>query len=646
VPEKNSLESLNKEQREAVLCTEGPLLVIAGAGAGKTKVITHRILNIILKGSAPESILAVTFTNKAAKEMSGRVESLLKEHQTSHGVTQGSRPFVSTFHALGTYLIRRYKDLLGLPRHFAIFDRSDSLATIREAMKNVGISTQEKEPRVFLGAISKHKGNGVSLQKFRENQPSDYFARMLTPVWSEYEKLLKQESALDFDDLLLKSLHLLETYPEVQTACTSAWRYIHIDEYQDTNHVQYLMAKRLAGTVGNICVVGDIDQTIYSWRGADIENLLSFTKTYPKAKTVTLTQNYRSTQNILAASNTIIEKNEKRYPKILTTENGVGEKITLAGLYDESEEARYVSGKAEVLIRSGMPPREIAVLYRANFQSRALEEAFLARKVPYQVLGVRFFERREVKDLLAYVRAALNPGNPTDLKRIANTPPRGIGKVTLLKLLSGETESLKGKAKDNVAELLQILQDIAIVARKKPVSETLTYALKRSGLETELLEGDEEMQERLENLKELVTLSLRYDSLPPEEGLEKLMEEAALVSDQDELKEDANAVRLMTVHAAKGLEFEVVFVVGLEDGLFPHGSFREESRDEEEERRLFYVALTRARKKILLTFAAARTIFGRREMTSPSPFIMDIDDKLLEADREAQEIAEPIIRIT
>lgn len=645
VLEKPHLTDLNKEQREAVLHTQGPLLVLAGAGAGKTKVITHRILNIILEGNAPESILAVTFTNKAAKEMSERVASLLEKHRLQ-GIGYGSNPFVSTFHALGTHLIRKYKDRLSLPRHFSIYDRSDSLSTIKQAMKNVGISTEEKEPRMFLSAISKQKGNGVSLQQFRSDPPKDYFARLLIPLWSEYEKLLKQETALDFDDLLLKTLFLLETYPDIARECTNNWKYIHIDEYQDTNRVQYLIARYLAGPSSNICVVGDIDQTIYSWRGADIDNLLSFTKSYPQARTVTLTQNYRSTKTILAASNTIIEKNEKRYPKTLTTENAEGEKITLAGLYDENEEARYVASRAQTLIRDGTPPREIAVLYRANFQSRALEEAFLGKEVPYQVLGVRFFERREVKDLLSYVRAALNPKSPTDLKRIANTPPRGIGKITLLKILAGETSSLKGKAKDNVTELFKILQDIASTTKEKPVSEILKYALTRSGLEAELKTKDEESAERLENLKELVTLALRYDNLPPEEGIEKLLEDAALASDQDELKEERDAVRLMTVHAAKGLEFDTVFIVGLEDGLFPHGGRGNEGRDEEEERRLFYVALTRARKKLFLTFASARTIFGRREVTSPSPFIMDIDDKHLEADAEAVNLSEPVIQIT
>jgi DNA helicase II / ATP-dependent DNA helicase PcrA len=643
VQPEDHLLTLNQEQKAAVTHTEGPLLIIAGAGAGKTKVITHRILHLIETGVAPEQILAVTFTNKAAREMLGRVEELLKGARISHGFP--GLPFIATFHALGVYLLRTFHKEAGLPRHFTIYDRSDSLALIREAMKNVGISKEEKEPRMFLSALSKHKGNGTSLQVFRDDTGHNYFSRLLLPVWSEYEKLLAREKALDFDDLLLKALELLKQNLEVLTACRKKWTHLHIDEYQDTNRVQYLLARLLAGEHENLCVVGDIDQTIYSWRGADIEHLLSFTKTYPGARLVTLTENYRSTGTILHAANTIIEKNVRRHPKVLTTKNAHGEKILLAGLYDENEEARYVAAQAQALMEQGIAPRDIAVLYRANFQSRVLEEAFLARNLPYQVLGVRFFERKEVKDLLSYIRSALNPQSIADLKRIANSPPRGIGKVTLLKMLEGKADTLSGKAREAVLSLYAILKDIREAIETRTASEVVRFALKRSGMETELTGGDEEMLERLENVKELVTLALRYDTLPAESGILKLLEDAALTSDQDELKENRDATRLMTVHSAKGLEFNTVFIVGLEDGLFPHEGIPGEDRDNEEERRLFYVALTRARRKLFLTFGATRTIYGRHEVTSPSPFIMDIDETIIETDSDAHARAEPVISL-
>ncbi|MBT3283035.1 ATP-binding domain-containing protein, partial [bacterium] len=380
----------------------------------------------------------------------------------------------------------------------------------------------------------------------------------------------------------------------------------------------------------NVCVVGDVDQNIYSWRGADIQNMLDFEKQYSGTKTLLLEENYRSTKTILEASNRIIKKNKNRKEKTLFTNNQNGENISLFSAYNEMQEAQFVALKAGELIEAGINPKEIAVLYRANFQSRILEEVFLAMDIPYQVLGVRFFERKEVKDILAFLSAALNPDSISDMKRIINVPARGIGKITLLKIVEGREDELSPKVAQKVANFKHLLERIAEVAMSKKPSETIKFILKESGIEAMLKTKNEEDLERLENIKELATLAMRYDKLSPQEGIEKLLEDAALASDQDELKEDKNAVRLMTVHASKGLEFGIVFITGLEDGLFPHTSMSDEKRDDEEERRLFYVALTRAKKKVFLTYASVRTIFGSQTVNLPSDFIMDIEDDLID----------------
>ena len=404
-----------------------------------------------------------------------------------------------------------------------------------------------------------------------------------------------------------------------------------IDEYQDTNQIQYRLSELLAGSAKNICVVGDIDQNIYSWRGATIENLLDFEKTYPGASIVTLQENYRSTKTILDVSNAIIEKNKNRLEKTLIATKEAGEQMTLYGGFNEEDEARFIVSRASELAQAGVPLSEIAVLYRTNFQSRALEEAFLYAGVPYQVLGTRFFERKEVKDMLAFLKVALSGENSADLARIVNAPARGIGKVTLLKMIEGRESELTPAMQKRVSDFRALLARIRSSAETRLPSETVRYVLGESGLEKFLIEGNEEDKERLLNIKELVTLATKYDALPPLEGIEKLLEDAALASDQDTLIKNEKAVKLMTIHASKGLEFDYVFITGLEEGLFPQRIDRND-RDEEEERRLFYVALTRARKKVFLTFASVRTIFGSREVTIPSEFISDIPERYLETE--------------
>lgn len=617
-------------QKEAVETTEGPLLILAGAGAGKTKTITHRILHIIKKGIRPSSILAITFTNKAAKEMRERVFHLIASDKTLNiPISYNERPFVSTFHSLGVHIIKENSSFLGIPRHFSIFDRGDSKRAIKDALEELNLDPKQYEPGALLSAISREKGDGVSLSEFK-NRHHDFYKGIVLKVWEKYEQALAREKALDFDDLLLKTVVLLRTHEEIRKKYSSLWTYIHIDEYQDTNRVQYEIAQLLAQEHKNICVVGDIDQNIYSWRGADIQNILNFEKEYPQTKIILLEENYRSTQTILTAANNVIKKNLIRKEKNLFTKNGEGEKIELLISYTEHEEARTVAEKVREIIKDGVNPKEIAILYRANFQSRVLEEAFLNKNIPYQLLGVKFFERKEVKDVLSFIRASLNRDSVSDLVRIINVPPRGIGKTTLLKVVSGQESTLGPSLRVKVQQFMSLLDTIQSKSKTERPSELIKYILKETGMEHAYRQGTSEDHEKLENLQELVTVASQYDALPEEEGLEKFLENAALATDQDELEEEVNAVKMMTVHASKGLEFDYVFITGLEEDLFPHQRMNEkdsENKDTEEERRLFYVAITRARKKVFLSYAQIRTIYGAQKVNTPSNFISDIGDE-------------------
>ena len=621
------LDGLNDPQKQAVLHTDGPLMVLAGAGSGKTRVITHRIVHLIHQGIAPHNILAVTFTNKAATEMRERVDALCREYLPSDRATIDSLPVVTTFHSLGVRLLREFHEAMGLRRHFAIYDRSDSQKAVKSAVEQAGYNPKEFEPRKILSAISRAKGDAITRLHYTDAANS-FFEEIVAQVWDKYEDILHSDSALDFDDLLAKTLKLLEDNATARETLQKRYKYIHIDEYQDTNQVQFRIAELLTNEDKNICVVGDIDQNIYSWRGADIKNVLQFERHFPGATTILLEENYRSTQTIIAASNDIIKKNQNRVDKTVFTNNHEGEKITLYAGMTGYDEAEYVTLTARDLIADGADPASIAVLYRTNFQSRALEEAFLNFEVPYQLLGTKFFERKEVKDVLSYLRLALNPGNTADLTRVINEPARGIGKVTMLKVVEGKRGDLNAGAAAKVKVFDDIMMDIAAAAKADKLSDTIKFIMKRSGIEDKYKEeGTEEALERVENLRELVTLASRFDTAPSEEAVELLLENAALQSDQDEIKqkEEQNAVRLMTIHAAKGLEFPYVFVTGLEQGLFPHERLDDGKIDNEEERRLFYVALTRAEKKVFLTYAHMRTVFGSQRVNVPSEFLNDID---------------------
>ena len=635
------LESLNDKQKEAVLYTDGPLLIVAGAGAGKTKTITHRIIHLIHQGVSPENILAVTFTNKAAKEMRDRVHMLLG--QQIHGAQGGASPFISTFHALGVHIIKENAHLIGLTKHFAIADEHDALVIIKDAMKARGIDPKQHEPRKIKSVISRSKGDFITSASFSQNAQSA-FQSIVAVIWQDYEKALKQEKALDFDDLLLETVLILKKYPEVKNVYQQRWKYIHIDEYQDTNEVQYELTKLLVGKDDNICVVGDTDQNIYSWRGANIKNMLHFEKDYPETKVILLEQNYRSTGNIIEAANAVIEKNQYRMAKTLFTKKDIGQSITVYESYDEVDEAEYVASKIDELLRDN-DPENVAVLYRANFQSRVLEEALLGRQIPYQVLGVKFFERKEIKDLLSYIRAGYNRESLSDIKRIINTPTRGIGKVTLVKLFANQFSDLPASMQIKINKFYELLGNIRDFADTHSPSESIKYVIKESGLEEELSHGTTDDQERLENTKELVTLATKYDQLPQGEGLEKLLEDASLASDQDTLMHKGKGVRLMTVHASKGLEFKYVFITGLEQDLFPHANGSKTKEDREEERRLFYVALTRAEHKLFLSYAQLRTIFGMKQVNSPSEFIYDIPVHLTEFEQRQSGRGEKIVYI-
>ncbi|HAQ02668.1 TPA: ATP-dependent DNA helicase PcrA [Candidatus Nomurabacteria bacterium] len=621
------IDSLNDKQKEAVLYTDGPLLIVAGAGAGKTKTITHRIIHLIHEGVNPSSILAVTFTNKAAKEMRDRVMTLLEDkvHGVSQPFNHAGVPFVSTFHSLGVHIIKENAHLIGLTKHFAIIDESDAVSIIKDVMKEHDIDPKQHEPRKIKSIISKAKGDFVTLESYRANVKSS-IQSIVALIWGGYEARLKKEKGLDFDDLLLESVLILRKFPEVKNKYQERWQYVHIDEYQDTNEVQYEMTKLLVGKEENICVVGDTDQNIYSWRGANIKNMLHFEKDYPNAKIVMLEQNYRSTGKIIEAANNVIEKNQYRVPKTLFTKNVDGEQIVVCEAYDEVSEADFVAREIDELLKKNKP-EDIAILYRANFQSRVLEEALLSRQIPYQVLGVKFFERKEIKDILSYVKASLNKESLSDIKRIINTPARGIGKVTLTKIFAGLSAELPAGMQIKINKFYALLEDIHEYIDTHKPSEIVKYIIEKSGLEEELSHGTNEEMERLENMKELVTLAIKYDA--QDDGIEKLLEDASLSSDQDSLipseKNKKNGVRLMTVHASKGLEFKYVFVTGLEQDLFPHARTGTGTKeDKEEERRLFYVALTRAEKKLYLTYASLRTIFGMKQVNTPSEFIYDI----------------------
>ncbi len=634
------LDGLNDAQRQAVLATEGPVSVLAGAGSGKTRVLTARIYHLIRQGVSGEQILAVTFTNKAAREMRARVERMLGE-----GSDRRHLPFIATFHGLGRELLEQYGRVLGIPRYFSVYDRDDSEKIISAILKTLDVEAKELSPRAVLGRISRIKGEGGTAQSFADKHShASFMNRIVALVWQQYDARLRAEKALDFDDLITLPVKLLEEHEEVRRAAQERWRYIHIDEYQDTNTLQERLAGLLAAEHKNLFVVGDGDQAIYGWRGAKMENILHFDRRYPGAATIVLEQNYRATKNLVDAANAVIAQNKKRKEKRAVTGNPAGEAIVVRAALNAEDEARWIAQKIQALMRAGVPPEEMAILFRTNFQSRALEEGLLRAGVPYKLLGTHFFARKEVKDVLSWIRLALEPSRESDKVRAASAPPRGIGKVTLGKLVAGQREALRPAERAKVEQFEWVVAELGQSAETLLPSEFVRLVIEKSGMRAALTQGSSEDLERFENVEELASVAARHDALPGREGVAAFLADAALAGDQDELDLPAQAgrtekggVTLMTVHAAKGLEFGTVFVAGMEEGLFPHeGMGNDTDRDEEEERRLFYVAITRAKERLFLTLARIRKIYGTDFLQEPSSFLSDIDRSLIVYDESDQ----------
>ena len=619
------LKNLNEAQKKAVLHKDGPLLVLAGAGAGKTKAIAHRVAYLVSQGVNPENILAITFTNKAANEMKERIMSLLKPRTPN---PKPQTPFVSTFHSLGAYILRKHGKYIGITKNFTILDKEDSLGTIKEAMKELNIDLKQFQPAKMSSIISRQKGELVEAEEFLAQAGGEFFPRILGMIWKKYEDILNEHKSLDFDDLITKTFLLLQKNKEVREFYQNLWKYILIDEYQDTNKSQYEFSKILAEKHKNICAIGDMDQAIYSWRGADFRNIINFENEYPEHITIIFEENYRSTKTILEAAAKVIEKNKMRKPKKLISKKEFGSEIILFEAMNEEEEANFVAHQIKDLLKKKNPATEIAVLYRANFQSRILEEVCLKHGILYHVVGTQFYDRKEIKDIFAYLRASLNPKNLLDLKRIINVPARGIGKTAFLNYVS--KKKLPEESEKRMKDFLKLLESIKEKTETNKASEVIKYIMKQTGLQKFLESGTDDDKERLENIKELVTITTRYDESKPPEGIEKFITDVTLMADQDSIERKQKGVRLMTVHSAKGLEFGNVFIVGLEDGLFPHGGFGDNSSDkQEEERRLFYVAITRAKDRLFLSFSVSRTIFGSKQLNMPSRFLSDIPEHLM-----------------
>ena len=619
------LEGLNEAQKKVALHKEGPLLVLAGAGSGKTKSVSHRIAYLVGQGVPPEKILAITFTNKAANEMKERILGLLDKLPNAENFTR--YPFISTFHTLGVYILRKSGDKIGVAKNFSILDKDDSLDAVKTAIKELNIDPKQFQPSKIQSIISREKGDLMDSETYANEAGSDFYPSVIAKIWSKYEEQLKVQKSLDFDDLVSKVVFLLKKDEETRNYYQNLWEYILIDEYQDTNKSQYELSKLLSDKHKNICAIGDMDQSIYAFRGADFRNIINFERDFPNLVSVVLEENYRSTQNILEAAAKVIEKNKIRKAKDLYTKNAKGAEISLFEAIGELEEAEFVVHKIKELLSVGCKPSDIAVLFRANFQSRVFEETCLKHNVPYQMVGTQFYSRKEVKDVFAYLRGATNKDDMISVKRIINFPPRGIGKVSFLNKLAGK--ELPAAAKKKFEQFVDLLDSINKAILSQKTSAAIAFVLKSSGLEEFLENGDGEDKERLENLKELVSIATRYDQLAPPEGTDKMLTDAVLMSAQDAMEKKENSVRLMTVHAAKGLEFKNVFIVGLEEGLFPHSGFGDRNKErDEEERRLFYVAVTRAKEKLFLSFSVIRTVYGNKQMNMPSRFLSDIPDHL------------------
>jgi DNA helicase-2/ATP-dependent DNA helicase PcrA len=628
-------QDLNQPQREAVDYTEGPLLVLAGAGSGKTKVLTHRIAHLVAKGVAPWHILAVTFTNKAAQEMKERVQKLVGE-QVAEAM------WVSTFHTACVRILRQDIDKLGFSKNFVIFDTQDQLSIIKNILKERNLSDKNYQPKAVLGTISAAKNRLVGVDEYSRTA-SDFWSNTVAEVYRAYQAKLRSNNGVDFDDLIMITVRLFQEVPEVLAKYQEKFRYIMIDEYQDTNHAQYLLVNLLASKFRNLCVVGDDDQSIYSFRCADIRNILEFERDFPEVKTIKLEQNYRSTQNILRVANEIIKHNRSRHAKRLWTENREGEKILLYRADDDREEAWFAVNEIARLVREqGCRYSDFALLYRTNAQSRSFEEALVQQGIPYRVIGgLRFYERKEIKDILAYLKLVYNPADRISLTRIINMPKRGIGDASFERFLfflddNGytivegfehleENASLTTRALKPLAAFFKMLQGWLELKTTAGVAELAQAILNQSGYLQELKnENTLESQGRLENLDEFLNLTAEFELNSDDKSLAAFLETVALVADIDNYQAETDAVVMMTLHSAKGLEFPVVFLVGLEEGIFPHSRSLLENSELEEERRLCYVGVTRARQLLYITHAGMRVVYGNYQAAVPSRFLLEL----------------------
>ncbi len=610
--------------------TEGPLLILAGAGSGKTRVLTHRIAYILDQGlAAPEEVLAITFTNKAAGEMKDRVALLVGP--------DSRKMWVSTFHAFCARILRVHAEKLGYKREFTIYDQADQVRLVKRCIVELGKDPKRFNPRSFQAQISTAKNVLMTPEDYLRSTEG-YIAENVAEVYDLYQKRLYENNSMDFDDLIMQTVALLEIFPEVRERYQTRFKYIHVDEYQDTNHAQYRLVNILAARHRNLCVVGDDDQSVYSFRGADIRNVLDFERHYPEAKVAKLEQNYRSTQTILDAANAVVANNASRKPKELWTAGPEGERIRVFTAVDEYAEARFVVSEIERLVDSGASPRDIAVFYRTNAQSRALEDVLVREGVPYQVVGgVRFYERAEIKDAMAYLAVISNPNDAVALERIINVPKRGLGSTSVARLQDharrngislyealADAVDLTGSAKKSCRAVHNLFEGWRVAAREVPPAELIGAVLDESGYRAELeAENTVEAESRLENLEELINAAKEYERYEPEPTLEGFLQEQALYSDQDTLDTEGGNVALMTLHNAKGLEFEHVFVVGMEEGTFPHARSLDE-QNLEEERRLCYVGITRAKETLTLSYAKLRSSWGEREYQMPSRFLSEI----------------------
>ena len=636
----NLIEGLNDKQKEAVLATEGPCLVIAGAGSGKTKVLTHKIAYLISeKGVKPYNILAITFTNKAASEMKQRVEKLVGD------VAQ--EMWMGTFHSICVRILRRFIDRIGFDTSFLIFDTSDQKTVVKECLKALNIDDKAFSDRSVLSEISNAKNEMLTPKAYQTKYAGDFRKEKIGQVYEMYQKRLKENNAIDFDDIINYTIEILSENPDVLQYYTEKFKYVLVDEYQDTNKAQFTLVTILASRYGNITVVGDNDQGIYSFRGADISNILNFEKDFPGTKIIKLEQNYRCTGNILKAANAVIKHNENKYEKKLWTENEEGSLPCLYQAEDEYDEANYIVKQIEHLkTEEYLKPKDFVILYRMNAQSRAIEDILRRENIPYKIVGgLKFYERKEIKDTIAYLRLIHNTSDNLSLKRIINEPKRGIGKTSLDKIqeISDRTgtsmyEIIKhaeefdlNRVKANAEEFINLIEELRLKKQGLSISELLKEVLNKSGYTRALeLENTVEAETRMQNLEEFLTVAIEFEEESADNTLPEFLESITLSSDVDEMQDEDNTVTLMTLHSAKGLEFPVVFLVGMEEGIFPGYKSIGEPKELEEERRLFYVGITRAKQFLYLTCAKHRTIFGSTSYNAVSRFIKEIPDNLLD----------------